>query len=68
VLYTETDVDKDKIEKGLCENFHYEYCRKLGQLQEVRIIKITNGEQQYIDNCLRFGMRLGDIKRTYAHV
>jgi hypothetical protein len=65
VLYAETDVDTEKIEKGLCENFHYNYCRKLGQLQCVEIVKIQNGEQQYIDNCLRFGMRLGDIKPIY---
>jgi len=65
VLYTETDADTEKIEKGLCENFHYEYCRKLGQLQRVEIMKIRNGERQYIENCLRFGMRLGDIKPAY---
>lgn len=65
VLYTETDASIDKIEKGLCENFHYEYCRKIGQLQCVEIMKIQNGEQQYIDNCLSFGMRLGDIKPIF---
>ena len=65
VLYTETDVEKEKIENGLCENFHYDYCRKLGQLQHAQIIKIKNGERQYIENCLRFGIRLGDIKPAY---
>jgi hypothetical protein len=65
ILYTETDVNIDKIDELLRENFHYDYCRKLGQLEKAEFVKIQNGEQQYIDNCLRFGMRLGDIKPTY---
>jgi len=65
ILYTETDVDINKIDEMLRKNFHYDYCRKLGQLERVELVKIQNGEQQYIDNCLRFGMRLGDIKPVY---
>ena len=65
ILYTETDADVSTIEKGLRENFHYDYCRNLGQLKEVAVVKIANAEKQYIANCLRFGMRLGDIKPTY---
>lgn len=64
-LYSETDVDIDKIDELLRENFHYDYCRKLGQLEKAELVKIQNGERQYIDNCLRFGMRLGDIKPVY---
>jgi len=64
-LYTESDADIDEVDLKLRENFHYDYCRKLGQLEAVELVKIQNGEQQYIDNCLRFGMRLGDIKPTY---
>ena len=64
-LYTETDVDTDKVDEALRENFHYDYCRRLGQLEKVELVKVQKGEQQYIDNCLRFGMRLGDIKPTY---
>ena len=64
-LYTETDADIDKIDEKLRENFHYDYCRKLGQLEKADVVKIKNGGQQYIDNCLRFGMRLGDIKPLY---
>jgi len=65
VLYTETDVDANTIEQGLRENYHYDYCRNLGQLKEVEIVKIANAEKQYTANCLRFGMRLGDIKPIY---
>ena len=64
-LYAEEDIDIDVIEKGLRENFHYDYCRKIGQLEKVQFKKVQNGERQYIDNCLRFGMRLGDIKPVY---
>jgi hypothetical protein len=64
-LYSETDVDINAIDNGLRENFHYDYCRKLGQLQSVEYKKIQNGDQQYIDNCVKFGMRLGDIKHAY---
>lgn len=64
VLYTETAVDANAIDTALRENFHYDYCRKLGQLKAVRVVVIQNGAQQYIDNCVRFGIRLGDIKPT----
>lgn len=65
ILYSENDVDIDEIESKLRGNFHYDYCRKLGQLEKLKLVIIKNGEQQYIENCLRFGMRLGDIKPTY---
>jgi hypothetical protein len=65
ILYSENDVDIDKIDSGLRENFHYDYCRKLGQLNKIRLVKIQNGQRQYIENCLNFGMRLGDIKPAY---
>ncbi|MDR0571128.1 MAG: GH3 auxin-responsive promoter family protein [Clostridiales Family XIII bacterium] len=63
-LYSETNLDIDKIDEALRENFHYDYCRELGQLEKAELVIIQNGEQQYIDNCLNFGMRLGDIKPT----
>jgi len=62
VLYTETVMNAEAVDKALRDNFHYDYCRKLGQLKEVEVVVIKNGAQQYIDNCVRFGMRLGDIK------
>jgi hypothetical protein len=65
ILYSENDADEDKIDLGLRENFHYDYCRKLGQLDRVRLVRIKNGQRQYIENCLKFGMRLGDIKPAY---
>ena len=61
-LYTESDVSAGAIDAALRENFHYDYCRRLGQLKEARVVVIKNGAGQYIDNCVKFGMRLGDIK------
>jgi hypothetical protein len=65
ILYSETEVDAEVIDKGLSENFHYDYCRKLGQLQKVQVVTVQNGDQQYLANCLGFGLRLGDIKPAY---
>jgi hypothetical protein len=65
ILYSENLIDIENIENRLRENFHYDYCRKLGQLRKIKLVIIKNGEKQYIENCLRFGMRLGDIKPTY---
>ncbi len=67
ILYVEegVHVDMDAVDRGLRENFHYDYCRRLGQLEKAVLVRVSNGERQYIDNCLRFGMRLGDIKPTY---
>lgn len=64
-LYTDARVDIDAIDKALRENYHYDYCRRLGQLQKAEMVLVQNGDQQYIDNCIRFGMRLGDIKPVY---
>ncbi len=65
ILYSETEVNIDKIDEELRKNFHYDYCRRLGQLDKIELVIVENGERQYIDNCLRFGMRLGDIKPVY---
>ena len=65
ILYTETDTDVGTIEQGLRENYHYDYCRNIGQLKEVKVVKIADAEKQYIENCLSCGIRLGDIKPQY---
>ena len=63
-LYTETHVDADTIDAALRENFHYDCCRNLGQLKKTEVVVVRDGARQYIDNCVKFGMRLGDIKPT----
>jgi hypothetical protein len=63
VLYIKSiDLPLD-FETGLFTNFHYQYCRDLGQLKPLRIFKLTgNPAQEYITQCQKNGQRLGDIK------
>jgi hypothetical protein len=67
VLYIKTDhlpaqLDT-RLDDLLQENFHYDYCRKLGQLKAVRVFRLTgNPEQEYLEACMKHGQRLGDIK------
>ncbi len=63
VLYIKSDKLPEKIEDALRESFHYDYCRKLGQLKELRYFRITSSpEEEFIRECVRRGQRLGDIK------
>ncbi len=47
---------------ALRENFHYDYCRRLGQLAETQAILVTRGAEKYIRACQSRGQKLGDIK------
>ena len=50
-------------------NFHYDYCRRLGQLAPLRIFLLTgNPYQEYLDECVKMGQRQGDIKSTALHL
>ena len=65
VLYIKSDIMPKNIDEKLRENFHYDYCRKLGQLKELKIFKLTgNPKQEYINGCVEQGQRIGDIKST----
>ncbi|HEY5576354.1 MAG TPA: GH3 auxin-responsive promoter family protein, partial [Clostridiaceae bacterium] len=73
VLYIEAGKETggigDRIEETLRENFHYDYCRKLGQLKHLKIFKLTGDpEKEYIEECMRRGQRLGDIKPSVLHL
>jgi hypothetical protein len=65
-LYVEGDVTDqmgEQLEKFLCENIHYAWCRKLGQLQPPQIFKIENGAYEtFIAQRSSNGRRIGDIK------
>ncbi len=51
------------VEKGLCSNFHYAYCRQIGQLGSVAPFPIAaGGRQAYLDGCVARGQRAGDVK------
>jgi hypothetical protein len=58
-----------RIDEALRENFHYDYCRKLGQLKELKIFRLTGDpEREYMAECVRRGQRLGDVKPALLHL
>ena len=66
LLYVESDgceADLAKaIDDSLRENFHYDYCRKFGQLEMVQMIQVTHGAETYLRACQARGQKLGNIK------
>ncbi|NJN81645.1 MAG: GH3 auxin-responsive promoter family protein [Caldilineaceae bacterium] len=51
------------LDRALAENFHYAYCRRLGQLQPVAVFRITgDGLADYLAGCVARGQRAGDVK------
>jgi hypothetical protein len=73
VLYLKSDKATEGLveflEAALRENFHYDYCRKLGQLKPLMVFMLTgNPEKEYLEECVRRGQRLGDIKPVSLHL
>ncbi len=66
-LYTSAEnVAQEELEKRLCESYHYEYCRKLGQLKMASVSVVTgNPQKRYMERLAGEGVRMGDIKPTY---
>ena len=66
VLYLECDGRNEilatDLDKALRKNFHYDYCRKLGQLTEAQVVHVTDGAKTYIHACQARGQKLGNIK------
>ncbi|MGC1375441.1 MAG: GH3 auxin-responsive promoter family protein [Anaerolineales bacterium] len=64
VLYLESQspVDAVALDLALRANFHYDYCRKLGQLQAAEVIPVTRGAESYLRACQLRGQKLGNIK------
>ena len=59
-----------EIDEGLQESYHYEYSRRLGQLDGCRLFIIapqSDGYHTYLSVCTALGQRLGDIKPTALH-
>ena len=54
------------LENGLAESFHYDHCRRLGQLSQVRVFQIDHGavcpEAEFETEMLSRGFKAGDIK------
>jgi hypothetical protein len=53
------------LDRLLCHNFHYDYCRKLGQISRLDLFVISHHSQQaYLTAKQDQGQKLGDIKNT----
>ena len=51
------------LDRRLGQNFHYGYCRRLGQLAKAAVFRIDGGAvQAYLQACEAQGQRLGNIK------
>jgi len=68
VMYLEcdhcTDTLAEDLDNALRDNFHYDYCRKLGQLEAVQIHRVTRGVETYLSACQARGQKLGNIKAS----
>ena len=68
VLYLESDAHLPELEEALDSalraNFHYNYCRKLGQLAVVEIVYVRNGVETYLKACQARGQKLGNVKQS----
>ncbi len=66
VLFIETDEPLDAVtetlERSLRENFHYDHCRRLGQLAPLEARRIEDGAATYLAYAAANGQRLGDVK------
>jgi hypothetical protein len=66
ILFVESDnCDSslaEDLDTRLRENFHYDYCRKLGQLAPAEIVRVSDGAETYLRACRSRGQKLGNIK------
>jgi hypothetical protein len=51
-----------ELDGALCENFHYAYCRRLGQLAPPRVTTVEGGQERYLRACQNQGQKLGNVK------
>ncbi len=66
-LYTSScEISDDMLDNALCESFHYNYCRQLGQLEKAEVVVVSgNPADAYIKRLSEDGMRIGDIKPAF---
>lgn len=69
VLYIDTPEQDEmldhvaaRIDAGLRDNVHYDYCRELRQLGKVRISRANNAAKTYMALAVSNGQRSGDVK------
>ena len=70
VLYLECSATEDilhraatRIENRLCENFHYNHARQLGQLASLRLFRANGAAETFVEAKRRLGRRAGAIKQ-----
>ena len=51
-----------EVESSLQREHHYRYCRDLGQLGAVEVVRVTNGRAKWLAALQARGLKLGDIK------
>lgn len=57
-----------ELESALQENYHYRYCRELGQLGPLQLFRIeAEALAAYLSFCQSHGQRVGDIKPVALH-
>jgi len=59
-----------EIDEAMQESYHYEYSRRLGQLDGCRLFVIapdSDSYHTYLTVCADLGQRLGDIKPSVLH-
>ena len=69
-LFVDTEVDDDlarSVDKGLRSSVHYDYCRRLGQLDTVEVVRVRDAERRYLAACVARGQRAGDVKPVCLH-
>jgi len=54
-----------RFDERLQANPHYAFCRRIGQLGDLRLFRIGhNARESYLKHCVALGQRLGNIKMT----
>lgn len=52
-----------RIDEQLHANPHYAYCRRIGQLEELRVFRISRGAREaFLKHCQALGQRAGAVK------
>lgn len=63
-------IDIDAVDLALRASYHYDYCRRLGQLAPCRLFRIDpsiDPAARYLEACVAQGQRLGDVKPASLH-
>ncbi len=58
------DAIAHQLEDSLCQSYHYQLARQLGQLSPVKVIASPTIAKQLSDKKATFGQRWGDVKHT----